>query len=101
MSNEWDLRALQAVLLSDVTRMFISLYSTKMRGGYLRFQAQYLRRLRIPHWRDVPSALRAQLIAAGLSRTVEACNAAATPLYKLTGSELKNISAYCGEANAA
>ena len=27
-----------------------------MRGGYLRFQAQYLRRIRIPHWDDVPAA---------------------------------------------
>ena len=25
-----------------------------MRGGYLRFQAQYLRRIHIPHWKDVP-----------------------------------------------
>ena len=54
-ATDWDLHALQAVLLSDVTRMFITLYSTKMRGGYLRFQAQYLRRLRVPHWRDVPT----------------------------------------------
>src|SRR3984885_6976006 len=37
-SVEWDLHALQAVLLSDITRMFIASYSTKMRGGYLRFQ---------------------------------------------------------------
>ena len=34
-SSVWDLEALQAVLLSDVTQQFISLYSTKMRGGVL------------------------------------------------------------------
>jgi hypothetical protein len=39
---------LQAVLLSAVTRLFVATYSTKMRGGFLRFQAQYLRRIRIP-----------------------------------------------------
>ena len=83
-STEWDLQALQAVLLSDVTRMFISLYSTKMRGGYLRFQAQYLRRLRVPHWRDVPKPLRAALIKAAKSRDADACNDAAAALYKLT-----------------
>ena len=60
-SSEWDLHALQAVLLSHVMRMFITLYSTKMRGGYLRFQAQYLRRLRLPRWRDVPASLRPSL----------------------------------------
>ena len=31
---DWDLRALQAVLPSEVTRASITLYSTKMRGGY-------------------------------------------------------------------
>lgn len=83
-STEWDLHALQAVLLSDVTRTFISLYSTKMRGGFLRFQAQYLRRLRIPKWNNVPKPLRTALIRAAKSRDVEACNEAAAVLYKLT-----------------
>ena len=46
VSDDWDLRALQAILLSSITRMFIGMYSTKMRGGFLRFQAQHLRRLR-------------------------------------------------------
>lgn len=98
---EWDLHALQAVLLSDVTRIFISLYSTKMRGGYLRFQAQYLRRLRVPHWRDVSAALRAELVKAGKSRDVAACNAAAAHLYKLTVSERQALTAMPGVADAA
>ena len=100
-STDWDLRALQAVLLSDVTRMFITLYSTKMRGGYLRFQAQYLRRLRLPHWRDVPAALRADLIKAGKSREADACNAAAATLYKLTSFERQALAVVPGVADAA
>lgn len=83
-SSDWNLRALQAVLMSDVTRIFIGLYSTKMRGGYLRFQAQYLRRLRVPHWRDVPESLRLELIAAAEARNSTACNAAVAKLYNLT-----------------
>jgi Eco57I restriction-modification methylase/TaqI-like C-terminal specificity domain len=90
-ADKWDLHALQAVLLSDITRTFISLYSTKMRGGYLRFQAQYLRRLRIPHWRDVPAELRAELIKAGTSRDFAACNAASAALYQVTKSERKAL----------
>lgn len=31
-SDDWDLRALQAVLLSAVSRLFVATYSTKMRG---------------------------------------------------------------------
>jgi hypothetical protein len=100
-ANEWDLRALQAVLLSNVTRMFITLYSTKMRGGYLRFQAQYLRRLRLPHWRDVPAALRAELVKAGGSRDATTCNAAAAALYKLTFVERQALAATSGVADAA
>lgn len=100
-SAEWDLRALQAVLLSDVTRMFIASYSTKMRGGYLRFQAQYLRRLRVPRWRDVPATLRARLIKAGTLRDVSACNDATAALYRLTATEKEALSAQRGEADAA
>lgn len=100
-ATEWDLRALQAVLLSDVTRAFIALYSTKMRGGYLRFQAQYLRRLRVPHWRDVPEALRRALRQAGEQRDAAACNAATAKLYKLTATERAALTATIGTADAA
>jgi hypothetical protein len=98
-STQWDLHALQAVLLSDVTRAFIALYSTKMRGGYLRFQAQYLRRLRLPLWNNVPAALRKSLIKAGRSRDASACNAATELLYNLTPKERAALAA--NDANVA
>ncbi|MBJ6725405.1 Eco57I restriction-modification methylase domain-containing protein [Geomesophilobacter sediminis] len=87
ISNQWDLRALQAVLLSEVSRLFIATYSTKMRGGFLRFQAQYLRRIRLPLWRTVPQRLRMQLIDAALTRDLKACNEATFALYNLTSEE--------------
>jgi hypothetical protein len=87
ISNAWDLRALQAVLLSSVTRLFIATYTTKMRGGYLRFQAQYLRRLRIPHWNDVPGELRQELIKAAENLDLQACNRAVCTVYSLTNEE--------------
>lgn len=86
-SDDWDLRALQAVLLSAVTRLFVATYSTKMRGGFLRFQAQYLRRIRIPRWADVPEPLRRELTEAAIKRDVEACNQAAFKLYGLSHEE--------------
>ena len=100
-SDTWDLRALQAVLLSDVTRLFIGLYSTKMRGGYLRFQAQYLRRLRLPHWRDVPHSTRALLITAGTVRDKPACNEAAAALYRLSDEDRQQLNLPIKVANAA
>lgn len=86
-SDTWDLKALQAVLLSDITHLFIATYSTKMRGGYLRFQAQYLRRIHIPHWRDIPEKLKAKLRAAAEMRDSASCNAVTFELYKLTSEE--------------
>jgi hypothetical protein len=86
-SVDWDLRALQAVLLSAVTRLFVATYSTKMRGGFLRFQAQYLRRIRIPRWADVPGPLRRELTEAALKRDVQACNRAVFKLYGLSHEE--------------
>ncbi|MDH4909540.1 Eco57I restriction-modification methylase domain-containing protein [Xanthomonas axonopodis pv. ricini] len=87
ISDDWDLRALQAVLLSAVTRLFVATYSTKMRGGFLRFQAQYLRRIRIPHWADVPEQLRRELAEAAIGRDVQVCNRAVFKLYGLSHEE--------------
>ena len=90
-SREWDLRALQAVLLSSITKLFISTYSTQMRGGYLRFQAQYLRRIRLPKWQNVSDSLRDQLIDAAVAGDVGACNQAACDLYFLTTEERHSL----------
>ena len=86
-SDDWDLRALQAVLLSAVSRLFVATYSTKMRGGFLRFQAQYLRRIRIPRWADVPEPLRRELAEVAIKRDVQACNRAVFRLYGLSHEE--------------
>jgi hypothetical protein len=86
-TDTWDLRALQAVLLSEVTRLFIATYSTRMRGGYLRFQAQYLRRIRLPQWSTVEPGLRERLSVSARNRDLAACNAAAFELYELTDDE--------------
>lgn len=86
-SDGWDLRALQAVLLSGIARLFVGAYSTKMRGGYLRFQAQYLRRIRVPRWEEVSPSFRAALIDAAERRDLAACNKSAAMLYQLTKEE--------------
>jgi len=86
-SQTWDLHALQAVLQSGIARLFVAAYSTKMRGGYLRFQAQYLRRIRLPDWASVPARLRRALTAAGRAGDIEASNRAVFELYGLSQEE--------------
>lgn len=88
-SDEWDLKALQAVLMSGIARLFVSAYSTQMRGGYLRFQAQYLRRIRLPRWRDVAQSVRIALIRSADSKALAERNEAAFDLYDLTPRERK------------
>ena len=90
-SDEWDLRALQAVLRSGIARIFVALYSTRMRGGYLRYQAQYLRRIRVPRWKDVSPELRERLAQASEADTPGARNELVSRLYCLSAAELKLI----------
>jgi hypothetical protein len=86
-SDTWELRALQAVMLSAISRLFVATYSTKMRGGFLRFQAQYLRRIRIPLWANVSQELRVELAEAALKLDIQRCNQAVFKLYGLSREE--------------
>jgi hypothetical protein len=55
-SAGWDHEVLGGLLLSDVAQFFVECYGVRMRGGYLRFQAQYLRRIRLPRPMDISPA---------------------------------------------
>ena len=87
VSQEWELRALQGVLLSNVAHQFVAAYSTTMRGGFLRFQAQYLRRICLPRWATVSEAMRARLAGAAVALDIAACDDAACELYGLSSDE--------------
>lgn len=52
-SDQWDLEVLGALLMSAIGQFFVASYGVKMRGGYWRFQAQYLRRIRLPRVQDI------------------------------------------------
>ncbi len=65
-SEEWDLETLGGLLSSRAAQAFIEAYGVKMRGGTLRYQAQYLRRIHVP----APDELDAEL-AAGLKKAFQ------------------------------
>jgi len=48
VSDKWDLEVLGGLLLSDFANLIVGAYCTKMRNGGYRFQAQYLRKIRVP-----------------------------------------------------
>ncbi len=83
----WDPRVLGGLLLSDIAQFIIEAYSLRMRGGYLRFQAQYLRRIMLPRVSDLTDADAEALKDAFESRNVRAANATAMKLYGLTEAE--------------
>lgn len=73
--------------LSPVAKLFISAYSVKMRGGYMRFQAQNIRRICLPRWEDVSSSLRESLISATRTQDKSRCDEAVFELYQLSPAE--------------
>jgi len=87
-SEEWDLRALQAVLLSGIAKLFVSAYSTKMRGGFLRFQAQYLRRIRVPYWKHINDEQRLKLVEAAQNNDHQGSRILVSEIYGLKSGEI-------------
>jgi len=90
---EWGLRALQTVLRSRLANAFVATYSLRMRGDCLRFQAQYLRRIRIPHWKDVPGTMRKALTEAAKSDDSATIDQTIRELYGLDEAAWEALSA--------
>lgn len=88
-SEKWDLEVLGGLLLTDVAQFFIEAYGVRMRGGYLRFQAQYLRRIRVPGPAEISHVQAEGLRCAFEMHDVVAANAIADELYHLTTTERK------------
>ncbi|RYG28334.1 SAM-dependent methyltransferase, partial [bacterium] len=87
-SENWDLEVLGGLLLSDVAQFFIEAYGVRMRGGFLRFQAQYLRRIRVPVLMALSETRTAGLKAAFETHDVARANAIAAEIYQLTPEEV-------------
>ncbi|MDY0087024.1 MAG: TaqI-like C-terminal specificity domain-containing protein [Coriobacteriia bacterium] len=81
----WDIRVLGGLLLSRVAEFFVSSYAVRMRGGTLRFQAQYLRRIRVPEPGTIPAGVASSLAAAFENRDADAATTAAMHAYGIDG----------------
>ncbi|MCZ7377241.1 Eco57I restriction-modification methylase domain-containing protein [Micromonospora sp. WMMC250] len=88
VSDTWDLRVLGGLLLSDVAQAFVEAYAVRMRGGTLRFQAQYLRRIRVPGPETISAADRAALAAAFDERDTRAATEVALGVYGIEALEM-------------
>lgn len=83
---EWDLRVLGGLLMSDLANLFVEAYSVRMANGYLRVSAQYLRRVRIPHYKTIDRKTRRALASAFDARDSTSADQAAAVAYGLARS---------------
>lgn len=83
VSDHWDMRVLGGLLFSRVAEATVSAYCVKMRGGTLRFQAQYLRRVRVPRPDQIDDKQAAALADAFDRRDPAAATKAALEIYDL------------------
>ena len=83
VSSTWDLEVLGGLLLSDVANLFVGAYCVKMRGGTYRFQAQYLRRIRVPDPQSISRGDARSLARAFRDRDRERATGVAADVYGL------------------
>lgn len=81
VSRDWDLEVLGGLLLSRMAQLFIEAYAVRMRGNYLRFQAQYLRRIRVPRLTAIGKRDADELRSAFGQRNVDTATSVAERLY--------------------
>lgn len=91
VSDSWDPEVLGGLLLSDVANLFVGAYCVKMRGGTYRFQAQYLRRIRVPSLESVSPRAARRLAKAFSGRDVELASSTAASLYGVDASALRSL----------
>lgn len=91
VSERWDLEVLGGLLLSAIGQFFIESYGVRMRGGYLRFQAQYLRRIRVPAPGSIAEGHTETLVRAFRARDRDLATRAASEIYRLDANELESI----------
>lgn len=71
------------MLRSSLATAFVATYSLRMRGDCLRFQAQYLRRIRVVAWSDVSDTVRNRLKTLAISKNQAHIDTAVRELYGL------------------
>ncbi|MEZ5310862.1 MAG: Eco57I restriction-modification methylase domain-containing protein [Microthrixaceae bacterium] len=90
-SDTWDLEVLGGLILSDVANLFVGAYCVRMRGGTYRFQAQYLRRIRVPDQAMIPSSAAQALRDAFRSRDRVWATEVAAELYGISAQDLTRL----------
>lgn len=90
-SDAWNLEVLGGLLMSAVGQFFVASYGVRMRGGYLRFQAQYLRRIRVPAPATISKAQARELVRAFRARDRQQATRIALDIYGIGDDEMESV----------
>jgi hypothetical protein len=93
VSDSWDIEVLGGLLLSRVAQAYIEAYCVRMRGGTLRFQAQYLKQIRVPDPESIGASVAKALRDAFRARDVAATTEAAAQAYGISAAEYELLAA--------
>ncbi len=97
MGTTWETRALMTVLRSSIAFSFVAAYSPRMAGGFLRFQAQYLRKIRCPRWDDLNPGLKTRLVDSAFAEQ-DACDDVVFDAFGVQSSVREKIRSYAESA---
>jgi adenine-specific DNA-methyltransferase len=89
-SDAWNLEVLGGLLMSAVGQFFVESYGVRMRGGYLRFQAQYLRRIRVPAPGSISKVQAKELVKAFRARDRQRATQIAFEIYGIDEREMES-----------
>lgn len=91
VSDTWDMEVLGGILLSRIAQAFIEAYCVRMRGGTLRFQAQYLKKIRVPAPETINPETQDSLRAAFRNRDTVAATKIAALTYGIDPEEYELV----------
>lgn len=91
-SDVWDLEVLGGILIGRIGQGFVEAYGVRMRGGTLRFQSQYLKKIRLPRFEDIDPDTCSRLRAAFRSRDIDEATLASAVAYDIDPIRFKLLS---------
>jgi len=91
LSDRWDPEVLGGILFSDIANLFVGAYCVRMRGGTYRFQAQYLRKIRVPLVSSLKASDMRALAEAFRHRDRDRVNGIVAAMYGLTSERLAGV----------
>lgn len=97
ISDTWDMEVLGGILLSRIAQAFIEAYCVRMRGDTLRFQAQYLKLIRVPQPGEIDADTQDALRAAFRTRDTDAATLAGATAYGINLKEYELLSPGTGK----